>query len=111
MVSAVTSQKVCGAACRQRRNRKLARRRRRADLQDHRADDRERQRECRARREREVCHAPPSNEKAALLAAGMRDTWDEIVAEMAAVSRATLSRRISRLARLCASPGGTENGP
>ena len=80
-------------------------------MQDHRADERERQRECRASRGADACHAPPSDGKAALVAAEMCAAWDEIAAEVAEVSRATLRRRMPRLARLWASAGETNNGP
>jgi hypothetical protein len=109
--SAAKTQRVCGqAACQRARKRKQGRRRRSARLQDHRADERDRQRECRKRKRAEVCHAPPSDGKAALLAAGMLETVDEVMGDLAALSRATLQRRISRLARLWAAETRTETG-
>jgi hypothetical protein len=65
--SARTTQRVCSEACRAARDRKLARGRRRVDLVDARADERERQRACRARRRAAGgCHAPPSTPKSSL---------------------------------------------
>ena len=103
---------MCGAAaCKRARRRKRARARRRASLQDHRADERERQRECRERKRAQGCHAPPSSRKAALLKAAMLETWDETVSGLAVLSRASLQRRLPRLARLWASEVETKEGP
>lgn len=61
-VRAISSQKVCSAECRRRRDRKLARRRRDEELEAFREDERGRQRAHRAKRregsERENGHAP-----------------------------------------------------
>lgn len=109
--SALETQRVCGeAACKRARKRKQARARRSARLQDYRADERSRQRECRDRRRAKGCHAPASVGKAALLKAGMLETWDEMVGGLAALSRASLQRRIPRLARLWATEVGTKEG-
>lgn len=109
--SAVKTQRVCGEAeCRRARKRKQARARRRARLQDHRADERARQRECRERRRAKDCHAPASDGKAALVAAGMLEAWDEMAGGLAAMSRASLQRRIPRLLRLWATEAGTKEG-
>ena len=109
--SAVETQRVCGeVACKRARKRKQARARRLARLQDHRADERSRQKECRERRRAKGCHAPASVGKAALVAAGMLETWDEMVGGLAALSRASLQRRIPRLARLWATKVETKEG-
>jgi hypothetical protein len=108
--SALETQRVCGeAACKRARKRKQARARRSARLQDYRADERARQKECRERRAK-GCHAPASDGKAALVAAGMLETWDEMVGGLAALSRASLQRRIPRLARLWATEVETKEG-
>ena len=110
--SAVETQRVCGeAACKRARKRKQARARRSARIQDHRADERERQRGCRAGQRARECHAPASVGKAALLKAGMLETWDEMVGCLSALSRASLQRRIPRLVRLWATESETKAGP
>lgn len=48
--SAREKQRVCGPGCRKLRRARLARQRRRADLDEFRAEERERQRQCRERR-------------------------------------------------------------
>lgn len=85
--SARRSQRVCGKACRERRDRKLARARRRLDLDDARIDDRDRQR---ARREHLAakCHAPPSARKCPLSPKEVRQFVDRALTR----SRATLVR-------------------
>jgi hypothetical protein len=69
-----TTQRVCGAACRVARDRKLAQRRRRREVVECRADERDRQqavRDQRAQAKREAAeidaprHAPPSASKSA----------------------------------------------
>jgi hypothetical protein len=109
--SAVETQRVCGkAVCKRVRKRKQGRARRRAGLQDHRADERERQRVHRERQRAKGCHAPPSIGEAALLKAGMLEIWDEMMGDLEALSRATLLRRIPRLARNLALAGETRTG-
>ena len=64
--SARETQRVCGKACRKARDLRLARARRRRDLDDTRADERERQRTSRKARADAGCHAPPSTRKCPL---------------------------------------------
>lgn len=52
--------RVCGPACRAARDRKLARARRRGDLDAHRANERTRQQDCHARRAGTNAVAPPA---------------------------------------------------
>lgn len=105
-LSAKGAQKVCCKACRKKRNRKLARKRRRAHLQEFREDEVQRKR---AQRERErdrraltqepesaareapsQCHAPGSscNQLKEL------DKIDKIVDEFFEVSRASLRQQL-----------------
>lgn len=98
---------MCGPACRVRRRRKLARRRRIQDLQDQRADERDRQRRCRESRRGRACHAPPSTLKPALLRAEMLEIWDEAMA----LSRTTLVRRLPALVRVSVPFAGTAGAP
>ena len=83
--SALSTQCVCSKACRALRDRKLARERRRCDLDDARIDERDRQR---ARREQLAggCHAPPSARKCPLSPKEVRQFVDRALAR----SRATL---------------------
>jgi hypothetical protein len=124
--SARDTQKVCGAACRQKRRRKCARVRRGRELQQARVDERERQRDHRAERRRRAaspapptspaglgrdgptCHAPPSSAKHREILSKVLDLWDNEMAR----SRATLERRIRLvLAGAQRSPGTAEAGP
>lgn len=109
--SAKSKQKVCSKACRKKRNRKLARKRRRAELQEYRQDEvrrkraqRQRERESRQRaltaepesasRQSEAeCHAPPfaSNISKVL------DKIDKIVDETFEVSRARLRQELEAM--------------
>lgn len=110
--SARATQRVCGSACRRRRDRKLARQRRRRDLDDARADERVRQRASRVRRADEAtkaatmesgCHAPPSAAKLLL----SRQEVTEFVNRALALSRATLVRDLrGALGRYVAKSGG-----
>jgi hypothetical protein len=92
--SARATQRVCGSTCRRRRDRRLARQRRRDDLDDARTDERARQRASRARRAAEAataasgCHAPPSAPKVLLSRQEVTDLVDRALAR----SRATLVR-------------------
>jgi len=79
-----TTQRVCGAACRVARDRKLARRRRRKEIADYRADQLDRQqavRDKRARAKREAAevgaprHAPASAAKSANYWMNLPDLW------------------------------------
>jgi hypothetical protein len=128
--SARGTQKVCSAACRAKRQRKLARRRRRAHVQQARVEERERQRDSRAKRRAAPERAQDSAASAASLAVpepgrdgpaapaghapAMRakspdtlgkvlDFWDNEMAR----SRATLERRIAAILRRSAPETGT----
>ena len=85
--SARATQRVCSMACRTARDRKLARVRRRRDLDDARLDDCARQQ---ARRVRlaATCHAPPSARKCLLSPKEVGQFVDRALAR----SRATLVR-------------------
>lgn len=92
--SARYSQRVCGAECRKARARKLARKRRRQDLEGFRADERARQQACRERRrEGRGCHAPPSAGKCATL----QEQIERIVDKALGLSRATLRREVREI--------------
>jgi hypothetical protein len=97
-------QKVCGAACRAKRDRKLARRRRVRQLEEHREDEAARQRVHRARvrasAEGPSCHAPASGAKLLKL----REKVAVLVDRALAMSRATLVRDLAEIV-----PRGGEN--
>lgn len=91
---ATSKQRVCGPACRAKRDSKLQRARRRRDIEDHRADERERQRASRARRRGEAtCHAPPAESKAAKV----KDKLGQIVDGAPPLSRASLEQQVAEL--------------
>jgi hypothetical protein len=94
---------VCGPECRASRRRKLARGRRSRREQDARVDERRRQRESRERRGKGACHAPASEPKSAKLRAELLDFWDRA----AALSRATLERRLPGICRAMLRSDGT----
>src|SRR5271170_1427230 len=102
---AQSTQRVCGAACRAARDRKLARVRRRREIYDYRADERVRQRASRAARAKAApaeigapCHAPASASKSLELPEEIVQFLDRAVA----ASRATLLLDLSRIwPRLC----------
>jgi len=106
-------QKVCCQACRKRRNRKLARKRRRCNLEECRQDERDRKRRSREvqrtrkteqmpglRDERDpaswtesrACHAPGSADNLAKVMAKV----DQIMDEVWAMSRARFRRELAR---------------
>lgn len=94
-----TKQRVCGPACRKTRDHKLARKRRRNDIDGYRDDERGRQRASRAARAaaRGVDpprdrHAPASDAKSS----EVREKIARIVDRAVALSRATLVRDLSR---------------
>ena len=94
-----STQRVCGAECRAARDRKLARVRRRREIDDYRADERARQQASRAARAKaptaEIggpCHAPASASKSAKLPEEILRFVDRAVE----ASRATLLRGLSR---------------
>ena len=86
--SARDTQRVCGKVCRKARDLRLARARRRRDLDDARADERERQRTSRKARTEAGCHAPPSMRKCPLSNKEVRQFVDRALER----SRATLVR-------------------
>ena len=117
--SARATQKVCGPECRARRRRRLARDRRSRRVQDARVDERERQRQCRARRKdagkvtegartdtgppARDGHAPASGDSSGEIMGKVLDLWDRETAR----SRATLSREIGLILRGSRSLHGT----
>ena len=88
-----SKQRVCGAECRAKRDGKLQRARRRRDIDDHRADERERQRASRARRRGATCHAPPAEPKPSKV----KDKLGQNVVRPPAMSRASLERQLADL--------------
>jgi hypothetical protein len=86
--SARDTQRVCGEVCRKSRDRRLARARRRRDLEEARADERERQQTSRKARAEAGCHAPPSIRKCPLSNKEVRQFVDRALER----SRATLVR-------------------
>lgn len=109
--SAKGAQKVCSKACRKKRDRNLARKRRRAELQEYRQDEVRRKRAQRQREREERgqaltaegesasrqtigdCHAPGS----ASNLAEVLDKIDEIVEETFEMSRARLRRELEAM--------------
>lgn len=96
---ALLTQRVCGAECRAARDRKLARARRRREIEDYRADEQLRQEASRGRRAKgplaatgDVCHAPASASKSSELPEKVVRFVDRAVE----ASRATLLRVLSR---------------
>ena len=109
--SAVATQRVCGAGCGARRERKLARARRRADLDEARAAESRRQRVSRVRRVvASGCHAVPSQRKAL----GSREEVMRSVDRALALSRGSLAADLGeivwQLAQNLASLGGCHAG-
>ena len=105
--SARTTQHVCCEACRATRDRRLARARRRRDLEDARCDERERQRLSRETRAAAGCHAPPSARKCPLSPQEVRQFVDRALGR----SRATLVRDLrGALLRIVAIAGNAEAG-
>jgi len=108
-----TTQQVCGPQCRSARDRKLARERRRDDLDGYRADECERQRECRRRRAaaRGVepprdGHAPPSAPKSPEVQKEFAQIVDRIVEASRATLLRDLTRKWPRLREILAMGGG-----
>jgi hypothetical protein len=96
---ALQTQLVCGPACRATRDRKLARARRRREIDDYRADERQRQQtrrnaraKARAAEEPPACHAPPSASKPS----DLPDKIIQFVDRALDASRATLLRDLRR---------------
>jgi hypothetical protein len=87
--SAIATQRVCGAVCRDVRDRKQARDRRWRELAESRADERDRQRASRDQRAASSgCHAVPSARKPSL----SREEVGQFVDHALALSRASLVR-------------------
>jgi hypothetical protein len=105
-ITARDTQRVCGEVCRESRDRKLARARRRRELGDYRADERERQRTRREGLAADGCHTPPSVPKYAELP---REVV-EIVDRLLRVSRATLLRQIRGVFQRGIAPGVAKAG-
>jgi hypothetical protein len=100
--SAETTQRVCCAACRAARDRKLARKRRRRDLEGARAEECARQQAWRQQRAAAGCHAPPSPRKCPLSAREIR----LFVVRLLERSRASLTRDVRAiLLRFASTPG------
>jgi hypothetical protein len=113
--SARGTQRVCGPPCRKLRDNQLARSRRRADLDDARADERERQRKHRASTPRAAAsafpvtppmplprHAPPSDDILSKLLRKIILSWSATPT----LSRATLAREFTVVLERCARRGG-----
>jgi hypothetical protein len=100
-----TTQQVCGPGCRAVRDRKLARARRRADIEGYRADERRRQQARRAERaEARSVEAPRDGHVPASAAkhSKMREEFARFVDRAVEASRATLLRDLRReWPRLC----------
>ena len=99
------TQRVCGAVCRASRDRKLARARRRRELDEARSDERQRQQLHRENQRRasaqgaperptENCHAPASPPKPAI----SQKKLAEILDRAFGLSRASLMRDLGELA-------------
>jgi|GEM_PF-3146556 len=117
--TATTTQRVCSPACRASRDRKLALIRRDHDLPASRDDERQRQRDCRARRKAAAAssgvtgppvtprHAPPSAHDPLRFQRILLDSWDK----EAARSRATLARFLAEIAAVSVPSRGTRPAP
>lgn len=99
--TAEQSQKTCSQRCREKRRRKQANRRRRRDLDGYRADERQRQADCRERRRdqgregtenRHVSRATLSSQEA-ILRDKIIESWDKLLE----LSRARFERRVAHL--------------
>jgi hypothetical protein len=90
-------QRVCGSACRQLRRNRLARRRRGAEVEERRVDERERQRKRRKAAKERQCHEPASEGKYA----EVLEKLQQIVDSAVDVSRATFRREARQILRKC----------
>jgi hypothetical protein len=106
---ALLTQRVCGAACRAHRDRKLARKRRRSELAEHREDEATRQRAHRHKaREGRVgpgCHAPASRDKMPDFQRNMVQFVDRALARSRASLLRDLAEFLPRSGGLLAEPG------
>ena len=94
-VSALDHQVVCGEGCRGQRRNRQARRRRRNDLDEQRADERARQQRRRDGAKAAGCHELPSDGNSVDLSRKVQ----QIVDKAASLSRATLRRDLGRILR------------
>jgi hypothetical protein len=94
-VTAGARQCVCGLDCRRQRRNKLARRRRRGDLDKRRADERARQQKHRDAARGAGCHEPASDRNYAELL----EKLQQIVDRASRLSRATYGRDARRILR------------
>ena len=94
---ATKTQRVCGEECRKKRDRKLAKARRRREIVDYRSDERERQQRRRGQlrqasptsaeeRSAPACHAPASAHNPSISFKKVKESVDRVLA----LSRATL---------------------
>jgi hypothetical protein len=109
--SAVATQRVCGVVCRAKRDRKLARARRRDDLDDARIAERQRQRLNRVRRAAASgCHAVPSQRNDL---GSLEEVWRSVDRALR-LSRGSLvgdlTEIVWQLAQNLASPAGCHAG-
>jgi hypothetical protein len=95
---------VCGPECRQLRRNRLARRRRGGEVEEWRADERERQRTRRKVAKDGRCHEPASGGKCA----DILEKLQQIVDKAVDLSRATFRREARQILRKCGSWGGSE---
>lgn len=112
--SARATQRVCGPDCRRLRDNRLAKRRRTRDLDEARADERERQRKHRAAHPTHApaadlaappeppCHAPPSGAIPPKIQRKILEVWDR----ESALSRARLEQRLADILAGSAPPRG-----
>jgi hypothetical protein len=97
-------QRVCGARCRQLRRNRLARRRRGSEVEEWRADERERQRRRRKGAQEGPCHEPASDGKYS----DILEKLQQIVDKAVDLSRATFRREARQILRKCGTWGGSE---
>lgn len=108
---AIKSQKVCSQECRRTRNRRLAYRRRRDNLEEYRKKERERQRQRRAKHRKQdltatasrSCHTQPLSAKRLNLKNELLANWDMVFN----MSRATFCRKITMILRTSDGISGT----
>jgi hypothetical protein len=105
--SASSTQRVCGAACRVKRDRSFARSRRLLDLEGSRAEERARQQTRRDALARLGCHAPASRRKCPLSSEEVGRIVDRVLGR----SRATLVRDVRGILLRFASISGEPPAP